>query len=413
MDWSYIAGYFDGEGHVIFKAFPSRPDYIMIGLTWSNTHLGSLEAMRDFMQRGTIVTGKRKEGHYKPIHRLGLHRVEDIVWAGEAMLSHLIVKNDQVQAMLEWAKLHRSSAPETWGILTEIGVEEITRLYHDEGLTQQQIADKFGVSHGGVSSFFLRNEITGRRRGPQEGAYGILAEHGHEKLLAMYESGMTMSQIAEKLGVRTGTVYMHFYTRGIRLTSRVRHARDVRAGRPARQARPHNAAYEQRMEAVNAATALSTEQLSQWYHDEGKSQATIAELLHVSTSTIKRIFRLRGLEVRPVGHVKGRSLPEEVREKMKATKQQLWADPEFRAKHLVNLEKGREAAKHRPKENYLGGPPPGEAHPQAKLTDEKVSTIRARYAEGGISLSKLAEEHAVSKKTILNIVHRKIWTHVP
>ncbi len=37
----------------------------------------------------------------------------------------------------------------------------------------------------------------------------------------------------------------------------------------------------------------------------------------------------------------------------------------------------------------------GEAHPGAKLTDEKVIELRARYAQGGISFSKLGMEYGI------------------
>lgn len=54
----------------------------------------------------------------------------------------------------------------------------------------------------------------------------------------------------------------------------------------------------------------------------------------------------------------------------------------------------------------------GEDHNRAKLTEPKVIAIRMRYAAGGTSLNKLGAEFGVSKRMVLNIVHRKAWTHV-
>lgn len=51
----------------------------------------------------------------------------------------------------------------------------------------------------------------------------------------------------------------------------------------------------------------------------------------------------------------------------------------------------------------------GEAHPGSKLTWEKVRTIRSRYAAGGISLKRLAQEYGCSIRNIGLIVHDKAW----
>jgi hypothetical protein len=54
----------------------------------------------------------------------------------------------------------------------------------------------------------------------------------------------------------------------------------------------------------------------------------------------------------------------------------------------------------------------GTGHHAAKLTDDSVRAIRAAYAAGGSSLNALAARYGVSKKTILNVVRGRIWTHV-
>lgn len=64
------------------------------------------------------------------------------------------------------------------------------------------------------------------------------------------------------------------------------------------------------------------------------------------------------------------------------------------------------------KGRWGGGAPPGEAHGRAKLSAPEVAEIRDRWANGGVLQKELATEFGVSKTTIGEIVHRKIWQHV-
>lgn len=54
----------------------------------------------------------------------------------------------------------------------------------------------------------------------------------------------------------------------------------------------------------------------------------------------------------------------------------------------------------------------GEDHAQVKLTEDRVRSIRARYAAGGILMRELAEESGVSLTNIHAIIHRRSWKHV-
>lgn len=58
------------------------------------------------------------------------------------------------------------------------------------------------------------------------------------------------------------------------------------------------------------------------------------------------------------------------------------------------------------------GAPPGEDHPNAKLTEEAVREIRRRYARGEASLRKLASLYGVSYHTVHSVVYRRSWKHV-
>jgi hypothetical protein len=59
-----------------------------------------------------------------------------------------------------------------------------------------------------------------------------------------------------------------------------------------------------------------------------------------------------------------------------------------------------------------GRQPKGERCGGAKITDEIVREIRARYRTGIVRQIRLAEVYGVSTVMIWKIVHRKKWTHV-
>jgi hypothetical protein len=54
----------------------------------------------------------------------------------------------------------------------------------------------------------------------------------------------------------------------------------------------------------------------------------------------------------------------------------------------------------------------GEKHHRAKLSEDQVRDLRARYAAGQVSLSKLAAEFDVSTSTVAKVIYRKTWSHV-
>jgi hypothetical protein len=54
----------------------------------------------------------------------------------------------------------------------------------------------------------------------------------------------------------------------------------------------------------------------------------------------------------------------------------------------------------------------GEGHMQAKLTEDKVRSIRIEYATGNTSYRKLGNKYGVDKALIGRIIKRKLWKHV-
>jgi sugar (pentulose or hexulose) kinase len=55
----------------------------------------------------------------------------------------------------------------------------------------------------------------------------------------------------------------------------------------------------------------------------------------------------------------------------------------------------------------------GENQHSAKLTESNVRDIRRRYASGGISYQRLADEYGVTQRAIICVVQRITWKHIP
>lgn len=54
----------------------------------------------------------------------------------------------------------------------------------------------------------------------------------------------------------------------------------------------------------------------------------------------------------------------------------------------------------------------GSRHGRAKLTEDKVLSIRERYAKRDVRMLDLADEYGMSKSTIGRIISGKYWPHV-
>ena len=54
----------------------------------------------------------------------------------------------------------------------------------------------------------------------------------------------------------------------------------------------------------------------------------------------------------------------------------------------------------------------GTSHGSSKLVDFDVLEIRRTYAAGGTSHRKLAAEYGVNRKTICDIIHRRMWAYL-
>jgi hypothetical protein len=146
MDWSYVAGYFDGEGHVSLHR--CKNGNTMRCLSWYNTHLGSLEAMRDFMGCGKIGA-RNRTNRTLPAYALVVGRKVDMLKVLDGMIPHLIVKKEAAEKLRQFLSTVGEQSP-NFGKIAAVSDDQLKRWYYDEGKSCTEIGGLVGVGRTAV-----------------------------------------------------------------------------------------------------------------------------------------------------------------------------------------------------------------------------------------------------------------------
>ena len=163
MDWSYIAGFFDGEGHVALHQ-TKRGDKTH-ALSWFNTDRAVIDAMQTFMGAGHIVV--------RPAHGLGkkcqyiltVSRKADLLRVLDELIPRLLIKHQAAKALLkhleEEVDEHRM---DNFGKVSAIDDDQLKEWHFGEGRSVTEIAKMVGVHYSAVSQSFKLRGIKPNRK---------------------------------------------------------------------------------------------------------------------------------------------------------------------------------------------------------------------------------------------------------
>lgn len=87
--------------------------------------------------------------------------------------------------------------------------ETLERLYHDEGLSQEEIGDKFGVKPNTISQWMSRNDVTTRPKQDAPHKSADILRHLH------HEEELTLKEMGERLDRSHGTIRHWMVKHGI------------------------------------------------------------------------------------------------------------------------------------------------------------------------------------------------------
>lgn|SRR5487761_1579580 len=154
MDWSYLAGFFDGEGHVSIRGYEGRR-YPVANMGQRNDRMEVLEKIQRFLaDQGIHAALYERSTQYFAL--LNIDRYADVAHFLEGVVPHLIVKRKTAEAVLQMireGKWRGSSVA-----LSEAEIEKITQGYVS-GSSMFDLKKEFRRSSGTIHNVLKRSNL--------------------------------------------------------------------------------------------------------------------------------------------------------------------------------------------------------------------------------------------------------------
>jgi len=146
MTWSYIAGFFDGEGSIGHNGKGFR-------VTIPQTNEQVLQELKKFSKMGNVIATAKRKAHWKDNWVYYVARQEDVQVFLRRVLPHLIVKRSAVeQAIKKIAPL--LVVQKQRATLAKHRREEV-KILREKGLSYRVIGRKVGIDWGYARRLYL------------------------------------------------------------------------------------------------------------------------------------------------------------------------------------------------------------------------------------------------------------------
>ena len=148
MDWQYIAGFFDGEGSVVYNGKGFR-------VTITQTNFKVLDEIKQFTKVGMIFEVTKRKAHWKDSWVYLIAKQQDVYLFLMNILKFSVVKKELI----------KKSLPQIKKIINQQNIKRLKRekiiknakQYRIAGLTFRQIGKKLNIDFGYARRLILKN----------------------------------------------------------------------------------------------------------------------------------------------------------------------------------------------------------------------------------------------------------------
>jgi predicted XRE-type DNA-binding protein len=204
MNWSYVAGLFDGEGTVY------GPHGSHYRISVYNTNLEAISELARFAG-GRITTRLPERLSKKPIHILTIQRRAEVIRFCRHTLPFLIIKKKRVRECVEFLETRKSPSPLRLELLPRI-----REMYETQRLSKREIADRLGVNYGRLS-FLIRKsgmKLRGRseatklalQKYPRASPRVITRAQASELIKRYFTGDISQRQLSDDYGISETSV---------------------------------------------------------------------------------------------------------------------------------------------------------------------------------------------------------------
>src|SRR3989344_3193708 len=147
MNWSYVAGFVDGEGSIVIYG---DNDY---RISIPQTHEGVLRSIQKFAGAGNIYKTKKRKSHWKESWIYCVARQEAVLQFLKNIYPYLIVKKPVVQAVIpRVARIVAVRRSYDAQLQKKI---KTCKLLREKGLSYRKIGKKLNLDHGYIRRLVL------------------------------------------------------------------------------------------------------------------------------------------------------------------------------------------------------------------------------------------------------------------
>lgn len=145
----YLAGVFDSEGCVSFRDTPSGVKKQVTIVNTDESIISSTCIALDLLEIGYKLRGPVQKKTFKPYWEIRINAYDDII---------TFVKFVPLQSVKAEKLRFLAKAAETrgWHQVSHWSIEEIARLYWDEGVSPKEIASRLGMRSAGQVRYVMQ-----------------------------------------------------------------------------------------------------------------------------------------------------------------------------------------------------------------------------------------------------------------
>jgi intein-encoded DNA endonuclease-like protein len=139
MTWEYIAGFFDGEGSIVYNGSGFR-------ITIAQTNLAVLDNIKRFAKVGQVIKVTKRQSHWKDSWVYYISKQEDILFFVRHIQNFSIVKKQKINIVLP--RLINAVSNNKDRILKRQLLTKSAKALRKKGLSYREIGKRLDIDFG-------------------------------------------------------------------------------------------------------------------------------------------------------------------------------------------------------------------------------------------------------------------------